>query len=338
MSPGFRLSVAVPIHNEETVLPELLRRTRAILDRIDGGPHQILFVDDGSTDRTLAILEQAVRADSRVAAISLSRNFGHQAALTAALDYVSGDAVVLMDGDLQDPPEAIPLFLEQYRRGYDVVYATRASRKESGWLKLSYFLFYRLQAMLSETRLPLDAGDFGLMSRRVVNELQDMPERLRYLRGLRSWIGFRQLGVPIERAERHSGKSKYSLLKLLKLASDGIFAFSTVPLRAATMLGAGAILVSGLFAVYSLFAKIFLSQTPRGFTALVFLITFLSGVLLFFLGIIGEYVGRIYEEIKARPVYIISKTVGFVTSGTVNQQASDGERREAPATDVKTGR
>jgi len=310
MSAGFRLSIAVPVRNEETVLPELLRRTGAVLDRVAGGPHQLLFVDDGSSDRTLDLLEEAARADPRVMAVSLSRNFGHQAALTAALDYVSGDAVVLMDGDLQDLPEDIPLFVERYQQGYDVAYATRATRKEGWWLRFCYFLFYRLQAMLSETRLPLDAGDFGLMSRRVVEQLRCMPEHHRYLRGLRSWVGFRQVGIPVERAERHSGRSKYGMLKLLKLASDGIFAFSIVPLRGAALLGALAIGLSALYAVYSLFAKIFLSTSPRGFTALVFLITFLSGVLLLFLGIIGEYVGRIYEEIKARPLYVVNRIIG----------------------------
>jgi len=331
MSPGFRLSVAVPVHNEEAVLPELLRRTRAVLDSTNGGPHEILAVDDGSSDRTLEILEEAAQVDPRVRAISLSRNFGHQAALTAALDHVSGDAVVLMDGDLQDLPESIPMFVELYHKGYDVVYATRAQRRESWWLRFCYFLFYRLQATLSDTRLPLDTGDFGLMSRRVVEQLRRMPEHHRYLRGLRSWVGFRQVGVPIERAQRLSGKSKYSFLKLLKLASDGIFAFSIVPLRAAAMLGAVAIGLSGLYAAYSLYAKIFLAQSPRGFTALVFLITFLSGVLLFFLGIIGEYVGRIYEEMKARPLYIIRKVVGnCAPPGTIGEPRS-GRTEEWPA-------
>ena len=310
MDAGFRLSVAVPVRNEESVIPELLRRTGAVLDGIAGGPHQILIVDDGSSDRTLEILEEAAQADTRLMVISLSRNFGHQAALTAALDYVSGDAVVLMDGDLQDPPESIPLFIERYEHGYDVVYATRAARKEGWWLRSCYFLFYRLQAMLSETRLPLDAGDFGLMSRRVVEQLRCMPEQHRYLRGLRSWVGFRQLGIPVERSERYSGRSKYGMLRLLKLASDGIFAFSIVPLRAAALLGTVAITLALLYAVYSLFAKIFLSTTPKGFTALVYLITFLCGILLLFLGIIGEYVGRIYEEIKARPLYVVSKIIG----------------------------
>jgi dolichol-phosphate mannosyltransferase len=319
MSAGLRISVAVPVRNEETVLPELLRRTRAVLDGIAGGPHQVVFVDDGSSDRTLEILDDAARQDPRVMVISLSRNFGHQAALTAALDVVSGDAVILMDGDLQDVPEAIPAFVKRYEEGYDVVYATRASRKEGWYLRLCYFLFYRLQALLSDTRLPVDAGDFGLVSRRVVELLRRMPERHRYLRGLRSWVGFRQIGIPVERAERHSGRSKYGILKLLKLASDGIFAFSIVPLRAASLIGTAATAFSVLYAAYALIGRIFLSQTPRGFTTLALLITFFSGVLLLFLGIIGEYVGRIYEEIKARPVYVVSRTIDYSSSPAANQ-------------------
>src|SRR6266487_1658630 len=276
---------------------------RHVLDNTPGGPHEIIFIDDGSSDRTLEILGKAANTDARILIISFSRNFGHQAALTAALDHVSGDAVVLMDGDLQDLPEVIPIFLKYYDEGYDVVYATRKRRKEGWWLKLCYFLFYRFQAMLSETRLPLDAGDFGLMSRRVVEQLRRMPEHHRYLRGLRSWVGFRQIGIPVERGERHSGGSKYSLLKLLKLASDGIFAF------------------------YALYVKLFLEQSPVGFTALVFLISFLSGVLLLFLGIIGEYVGRIYEEMKARPHYVIDKIIrsGSFAPGSAQSRAEEYE-------------
>src|SRR5437867_5226810 len=249
MSMPLHLSVAVPVHNEEAVLPELLRRMRHVLDNIPGGPDGLMCIGDGSADRTIAMLGKAANTDARILIISFSRNFGHQAALTAALDHVSGDAVVLMDGDLQDSPEVIPIFLQHYDEGYDVVYATRKRRKEGWWLKLCYFLFYRFQAMLSETRLPLDAGDFGLMSRRVVEQLQRMPEHHRYLRGMRGWVGFRQTGVPVERSERHSGKSKYGLLRLLKLASDGIFAFSIIPIRAAALLGAAGIAVSTLFAV-----------------------------------------------------------------------------------------
>ncbi len=303
-----RVSLAIPLYNEEAVLPELLRRTTAVLDRLAGGPHEIVFVDDGSSDQTWSILENASARDSRIKAVGLSRNFGHQIALGAALDHVTGDLAVLMDGDLQDPPEAVPTLLEYYQQGYDVVYVRRVNRKESWWLRGCYWMFYRMLAMLSSTRLPLDAGDFGLMSRRVIDEIRKMPERNRYLRGLRTWVGFRQIGVAVERDARQAGSTKYGAMRLLKLASDGIFAFSIVPLRAAALVGAGAIVISGLYSLYALYAK-FWRGTPQGFTALILAITFLSGVNLFFLGIIGEYVGRIYEEAKGRPHYVVRKLV-----------------------------
>jgi glycosyltransferase involved in cell wall biosynthesis len=301
-----RISLAIPIYNEEAVVPELVRRTTAVLDSLPGGPHEVVFVDDGSSDGTLGILEAAAERDPRLVVVELSRNFGHQTALAAALDQVSGDVVILMDGDLQDPPEAIPTLVDHYRQGYDVVYAQRVNRKERWWLRMCYYVFYRLLARLSSIELPLDSGDFGLMSRRVVDEIRRMPEHHRYLRGLRTWVGFRQIGIPIERAARHAGRTKYSPLKLLKLASDGIFAFSIVPLRAAAILGAIAITCSFLYALYSLYAKFWL-HSPQGFTALIVAITFLSGVNLFFLGIIGEYVGRVYEEAKARPHYVVRR-------------------------------
>jgi polyisoprenyl-phosphate glycosyltransferase len=322
MLTGIRLSVAIPLHNEESVLPELLQRLRKVLDELVGGPHEIVFVDDGSTDRTFAMLSEAAREDSRIVVISLSRNFGHQAAISAGLDYASGDAVVIMDGDLQDVPEVIPEFLEKFREGFDVVYAQRVRRKEPLLLRICYFLFYRMMARLSDIRLPLDSGDFGLMSRRAVDQVRRMPEHHRYLRGMRSWVGFRQVGIPVERAERHSGKSKYSMMRLMKLAADGIFAFSIVPIRVAAVAGAGVMLLSFLYVCYALYAKMFLHQSPQGFTALLVAITFLSGILLFFLGIIGEYVGRIYEETKARPQYIVGRIVGkSEAQRAVNEEA-----------------
>jgi len=311
MSTGFCLSVAIPIHNEESVLPELLQRLRAVLDRVPGGPHEIVFVDDGSTDRTFEMLAKAPNEDTRIVVVSLSRNFGHQAAITAGLDHVTGDAAVVMDGDLQDVPEVIPQFVEKFQQGYDVVYAQRVRRKEPLALRICYFVFYRMMARLSDIRLPLDSGDFGLMSRRVVEEVRKMPEHHRYLRGMRSWVGFRQVGIEVERAERHSGKSKYSVMRLVKLAFDGIFAFSIVPIRAAALFGAFVIFLSSLYVIYSIYIKIFLQKSPQGFTALIVALTFFSGVLLFFLGVIGEYVGRIYEETKARPQYIVGRTVGI---------------------------
>jgi polyisoprenyl-phosphate glycosyltransferase len=308
MSSPPRVSLAIPVFNEEAVVPELVRRTTAVLDSLPGGPHEIVLADDGSSDRTLELLEQAAENDQRIVIVSLSRNFGHQTALGAALDQVTGDVAVLLDGDLQDPPEAIPTLLEWYQHGYDVVYVRRVNRKEPWWLRACYHIFYRLLAALSSIQLPLDSGDFGLMSRRVVDEIRRMPEQHRYIRGLRSWVGFRQIGIPIERSARHAGRTKYNPLKLLKLASDGIFAFSIVPLRAAAVLGAMAIGLSLLFALYSLYAK-FWMHSPQGFTALILAVTFLSGINLFFLGIIGEYVGRVYEQTKGRPHYVVLKIV-----------------------------
>ena len=304
------ISVAVPLHNEEGGLPELVRRLSSVLDQMPGGPHEMLFVDDGSSDRTMSLLEEFASHDPRISVISLSRNFGHQAALTAALDHVSGDVAVVLDGDLQDPPETIPRLVEKHLEGYDVVYAQRLRRKEALWLRICFYLFYRLMSSLSDMNLPLDAGDFGLMSRRVVEQLRSMPEHDRYLRGMRSWVGFRQIGIPVERAERFAGQSKYGLLRYLKLASDAIFSFSVIPIRASAILGLSAVLLSGLFSAYAMAAKLILHQSPKGFTALLLVTTFLSGVLLLFLGIIGEYVGRIYEEVKARPVYIVGKKIG----------------------------
>ena len=314
MATAFRLSVAIPVRNEETVLPKLLSRVKAVLDALPGGPHEMVFVDDGSTDRSYEILEGAAQQDGRIVALSLSRNFGHQAAITAALDHVTGDAVVVMDGDLQDVPEAIPQFVEKYQQDFDVVYARRVGRKEPWLLRLCYFIFYRMIARLSDIQLPVDSGDFGLMSRRVVEQLRRMPEHHRYLRGMRSWVGFRQTGIEVERADRHSGQSKYSLMRLIKLAFDGVFAFSIVPIRAAALAGAFVMSVSMLYVVYALYAKLFLRESPQGFTALIVAVTFLSGILLFFLGVIGEYVGRIYEEIKARPHYVVARRAGHTAS------------------------
>jgi dolichol-phosphate mannosyltransferase len=300
----------VPVYNEEETLPQLLPRLGAVLDGIAGGPHQMVFVDDGSRDRTLELLRAAAAADPRVTAVSLSRNFGHQQAITAALDHARGDAVVVMDADLQDTPESIPEFVARFHQGYDVVYAQRIGRKEAAWKRAAYFGFYRLAARLSTVPLPLDAGDFGLMSRRVVDLLRSMPERHRYLRGMRAWAGYRQIGIPVERAERGGGSTKYGIRRLMGLAFDGIFAFSVVPLRAAAGVGVLAMLLSTLFSLYSLVAKLFLGHSPQGFTALILVITFLSGVQLLFLGVIGEYLGRVYEEVKQRPTYVVGEVLG----------------------------
>jgi polyisoprenyl-phosphate glycosyltransferase len=313
---SLRVSVAVALHNEEEVFPELWDRLTSVLDGVEGGPHELVFVDDGSTDSTFARIADAAREDSRIVGISLSRNFGHQAALSAALDRVSGDVVIVMDGDLQDPPEEIPRFIEGYRDGFDVVYARRVRRKERWMLRASYFVFYRLIARLSAVKLPLDSGDFALLSRRVLDQVKSLPEHHRYLRGLRTWVGFQQTGIPVERSPRAGGSPSYSFQRLVQLALDGIFAFSIVPLRAATAVGAIAMTGASVYAVYALIVRVLLGGSPAGFTALIILMTFFSGVQLLFLGVIGEYLGRVYEESKARPLYIIDQVVEHKSDGS----------------------
>ncbi len=305
-----RLTVAIPIHNEEEVLPALLARVGAALDALPGGPHELLLVNDGSRDRSLELLEAAAARDPRLTVVSLSRNFGHQAALTAAFDHAQGDAMLLMDGDLQDPPEAIPALLAKLEEGYDVVYVRRTRRKEPAWLRASYWLAYRIIGKLSRIALPSDSGDFAILSRRAVDAVRDLPERQRYLRGLRSWVGFRQAGMDVERAARAAGESKYSLRRLVGLALDGAFAFSTTPLRFIGVAGGGTLLFSLLFSLYAVYARVVQGRSPAGFTALTVLGTLIGGAILLSLWIIGEYVGRIYEEVKRRPVYLVDRVIG----------------------------
>lgn len=299
-----RLSVAIPVYNEEDGLAALFQRVGGMLDQTPGGPHELVLVDDGSSDRTADILAAEVARDPRLVVITLSRNFGHQAALTAALDHVTGDVVVVMDGDLQDPPEIIPALLERYAAGYDVVYAQREKRKEAWYKRAAYHAFYRLFDALAGFPIPLDAGDFGLLSRPVVDEMRRTREQHRFLRGLRAWVGFSQTAIPVERAARHAGDSKYTLKKLLQLAFDGMFAFSTVPIRASALVGAVGMMLAMAYGLYALFVKLVYGTGPQGFTALTGLILFTAALNLFFLGVIGEYVGRVYAEVKARPIYI----------------------------------
>lgn len=316
LESNHKLSIAIPLYNEEEVLPELLRRVRKVMDELPGGPHELICVDDGSSDRTYELVAEAAHEDSRVVLVSFSRNFGHQAAFSAALDHSTGDVVALMDGDLQDPPEELPKMLAKLAEGFDVVHAVRLKRKEGLLLRACYWLFYVLISKLAAIQLPRDSGDFCVMTRRVVKEITCTPERHRYLRGLRAWVGFKQTGVAVERQERFAGKSKYSWSALFRLAFDGIFSFSVVPLRAATVMGGFAILFSMLFAVYSLYVRIILNESPPGFTALILALSFFAGAQLIFLGIIGEYVGRIFEQVKGRPVYVVRDILNEPTKWT----------------------
>jgi polyisoprenyl-phosphate glycosyltransferase len=302
-----RLSVGIPVFNEQDVIPDLLTRLLRVLDGISGGPHEVVFVDDGSTDESRRLLQDAAAADRRIRVVVLSRNFGHQAALGAALDHATGDAVVLMDADLQDQPEIIPEFVKHHEAGADVVFARRASREEGWIIRTSYRLFYRIIATLSDTPLPLDSGDFALLGAPVVATLRRLPERQRYLRGLRAWVGFTQVGIDVQRRARVAGKPKYTTWKLFKLALDGICSFSIVPLRAAAVSGLLAIAASIAFAAYAVYVRVVVGQVPAGFTASLLITTFLSGVQLLFLGIIGEYLGRVYGETKGRPPYVVAK-------------------------------
>lgn len=305
-----RLSVGIPVHNEEEVIPELLTRLKNALDQIPGGPHEVVFVDDGSTDRTRELVTTAARQDPRLKVVALSRNFGHQAAMGAALDYATGDALVLMDGDLQDEPEVIPELMRHHQAGADVVFARRATREEGWLLRTAYKLYYRILSSLSEVPLPLDSGDFALLGAPVIAALRRLPERQRYLRGLRAWVGFKQVGVDVQRRARAAGRPKYTTWKLMQLALDGICSFSTVPLRAAALTGLAAIVASGIFSIYTIYMRIVAGTVPAGFTAALLVMTFLSGIQLLFLGVIGEYLGRVYGEAKGRPPYVVADVVG----------------------------
>ncbi len=303
------LTVVVPVFNEEANLPELSRRVRETLEA-GGIPYRLLFVNDGSRDGTLASVRALAASDPRIRALSFSRNFGHQVSISAGIAHADGDAVVVMDGDLQDPPEVIPELLRKWGEGYDVVYAVRRKRKEGILKRAAYALFYRLLRRISSVEIPLDSGDFSLMDARVAALLRSFPERNRFLRGLRSWVGFRQTECVYERMPRHSGHPKYRARHLLKLALDGFFAFSTVPLHLATYLG---FLAAGLGFLYLLFALAsrFLYNNPAGWTSLAAIVLFLGGTQLMILGILGEYLGRVYEEVKQRPLYILDETIGF---------------------------
>jgi dolichol-phosphate mannosyltransferase len=305
-----RLSVGIPVYNEQQVIPELLARLTKVLDSLPGGPHEVVFVDDGSADASRELLTEATRRDPRIRVVVLSRNFGHQAALGAALDHVTGEAVVLMDADLQDEPEIIPEFLRHHQAGADVVYARRASRQEGLLLRLAYRVFYRVIASLSEVYLPRDAGDFALLGKPVIAALRQLPEQQRYLRGLRAWVGFVQVAVDVERPARFAGKPKYTAWKLIKLALDGICSFSVAPLRAAAVAGLMAIAAAAAFTLYAVYIRLATGAVPEGFTASLVMMTLLAGVQLFFLGVMGEYLGRVYGETKKRPAYVIARTVG----------------------------
>lgn len=304
-------SVVVPIWNEEAVIPELYRRVIETMDST-GESWELICVNDGSHDRSLPMLIELRAQDERVKVIDFSKNFGHQIAITAGADYAEGDAVIVMDADLQDPPDVVLRMIEQWRAGYEVVYAVRAKREGETWFKLlTAKLFYRLMQRISDVNIPLDAGDFRLMDRRVVLAMRQLREKHRFMRGLSSWVGFKQIGVEYERAERYAGETKYPLRKMLRLALNAITSFSYLPLQLATYFGFALAFVSLVGIVLTIFLRLSGSSAFAGQATTLVSVLFLGGIQLIFLGIIGEYLGRIYDEVKARPLYIVSRAYGL---------------------------
>jgi polyisoprenyl-phosphate glycosyltransferase len=301
-----RLSVVCPAYDEAANVPELVRRLTAVLDPT-GLDWEIIFVDDGSEDDTWRMLEEAAREDPRIRSLRFSRNFGHQVALTAGLEVSTGDLVVTMDSDLQHPPEVIPALLARAREGYDVVYAVRSAIAGESWLKRqSAQFFYRLLNRMTSLNLPRGGADFRLMSRRVVDALMSMPEKHRFLRGMTRWVGFEQTAIEYDQPARETGRSKYSLPRMVRFAWDAIASFSALPLRAASVFGFAVSGLGALYLVYVLAIRFFTDNAVAGWTSVVAAVLVLSGVQLICLGFIGQYLGRMYDEVKGRPLYLIA--------------------------------
>jgi len=325
MTPVY--SLVVPIYNEEAVLPLLLRRLDALLDALDG-PAEAILVDDGSRDTSPIVLEAKARSDPRYRFLQLSRNFGHQIAITTGMDHARGKAVVVMDADLQDPPEVVLEMVAKWKEGYEVVYAQRLSRQGEGMFKrVTADLFYRLLDKLSDVRIPRDVGDFRLVDRRALDSFLAMPEQDRFVRGMFAWVGFRQTVVQFDRPPRAAGETKYSLTKMVRLAADGVVSFSDAPLRLALWAG---LAVSSLAVLYGLwvigmwFAH---ADLARGWSSIIVVVTFLGGANMLMTGIMGVYVGRIYAEVKRRPLYIVDRAVGFSASVAPLRERGDSSPR-----------
>ncbi len=315
--PKPTISIVSPVYNEEAVLAELHRRVALVMDSLDV-TWELLLVNDGSHDHSAQVIEELHKTDSRVKGISFSRNFGFQIAVTAGLNHAQGEAIILTDADLQDPPEIYPEMIAKWREGYEVVYGVRASRVGETWFKLfTAKVFYRLIRRITKIDIPLDTGDFRLMDRRVVHAINNMPERNRFLRGMIPWVGFKQTGVEYERASRFAGESKFgSVRQMLPFAVDAITSFSYLPLQLATYLGFIIAGISGLAILAVILLRLFGPENPLvGQATTLVSVLFLGGVQLISLGIIGEYLGRIYDEVKGRPLYLVDKTWGVESEG-----------------------
>jgi dolichol-phosphate mannosyltransferase len=326
-SATLTLSVVVPVYNEVEVLPAFYERLTRALEQ-QGDSYEVVFVNDGSNDGSLTLLTELRRRDSRVKVLGLSRNFGHQVAITAGVDYSAGQAVVIMDADLQDPPEIIPQLVAEWRTGFDVVFAVRESRRgESLFKRTTAALFYRLLQRLTSTDIPLDAGDFRLLSRRAVEALKPLRERNRFVRGLVGWIGFSHTAVRFVRDARHAGETKYPLRRMVRFALNGLFSFSFAPLQLATLLGFTVSVLSLVYIVYAINLKLFTDRTVQGWASIMVALLFIGGVQLISLGIIGEYIGRIYDEVKQRPLYLVERAEGFDLNAVNGSEQLDHNQR-----------
>lgn len=318
---GVRYSIIVPVFNEQAVLPILLHRIGSLIDRLDA-PAEVILVDDGSTDCTPIVLRARVREDARYCYIGLTRNFGHQIAITAGMDAARGQAAIVMDADLQDPPEVVLEMIDRWKEGFEVVYARRVSRAgESTFKRWTASLFYRLLSKMSSIEIPQDVGDFRLVDRKVLDAFRTMPERDRFVRGMFAWLGFRQTAVDFERAPRAAGETKYPFLKMLRLATSGVIGFSDAPLKLAIWFGLAIstlALCIGLYAV----ARYLANEVITGWTSTVVIISFLSGVNLMMSGVMGLYIARIHAEVKGRPLYVVGERIGFAAE----QRAQDPPR------------
>jgi dolichol-phosphate mannosyltransferase len=304
-------SIVIPVYNEEENIPVLYNRLRKVMQELEGD-YEIIFVDDGSSDSSWLLICELHEKDNSVKGIKLSRNFGHQIAITSGIESAIGDVVITMDADLQDPPEIIPELVKKWRCGYEVVYAIREKRRGENFLKRGFaWLFYRVLKKITKIDIPPDVGDFRLLSRKAVEQLKRLIEQYRFVRGLSTWIGFKQTGVEFVREARYKGKPKYSFWKSLKLALNGIVSFSIAPLQLASYMGFVVSILSFLYAIWSIIAKFVFERTIPGWTSIIVVVLFLGGVQLITLGIIGEYIGRIYGEVKKRPLYIIEQKVGY---------------------------
>ncbi|GKS09311.1 putative glycosyltransferase YkcC [Paenibacillus chitinolyticus] len=311
MTPKVNYSIIIPMYNEEAVIQETYRRLKVVMSETSE-TYELIFINDGSKDRSAEIIKEYAAWDETVKLIDFSRNFGHQIAITAGMDYASGDAVIIIDADLQDPPELILQMIEKWKEGYEVVYAKRVKRSgETFFKKWSASLFYRVLRASTDIHIPVDTGDFRLMDRKVCDEMKKLPENNRFVRGLVSWVGFRQTAIEYERDERLAGETKYPLKRMIKLSLDGITSFSYKPLKLAGYLG---VLLSGsgfLYLLYVVYLALFTDATLKGWPSVVGIMLIFNGFVLLMLGILGEYIGRIYDETKGRPLYIVRECHGL---------------------------